>query len=110
MSLLIRKMLPKRLLYIQLLFTALAFLLMVSLSYIFMKNIVLVHLVKNTESMLAYERTQIGSTIMQSRITLDGVSRTVRNMIMRDSSADDIQSFISDISKIRLNWQNVSSF
>ena len=110
MRVLTKKMTQKRLLYIQLLFTALAFFMMVVLSYFFMRNIVLDHLVKNTENMLTFEQAQIESAMLESRVTLDGFSLTVRNMIIRGDDANKLRDYINDISRIRLSWQHISNF
>ena len=95
---LIPTMMSKRLLYVQILFTALAFLTMAVLSYIFMGNIVHDNLVRNAESVFTFAQLEIESTLMERKTTLRGFSQTIRGMIMRDYSADTLQSYIDDIS------------
>ena len=101
----------KRPLYAQVLFTALAFLLMVVLSWILMSNIVHGHLIQNAETVLSLEHTQINSELRALRISLSGTSRTVNSIILRGGGAGTLQNYFYNTSDHLLNGgQRISSF
>jgi len=91
------KILPKRLLYIQLIFTVLAFMAMVFLSYSFMRAIVHRNLVRNAESVFSFAQTQLEADLLEPRMMLSGFSQSIRSMILRGSTIDDISSYINDL-------------
>jgi signal transduction histidine kinase/CheY-like chemotaxis protein len=100
------KFIPKRLLYIQLLFTVFAFLVMVVLSCVFTIRIVRTNLVRNTESILDYFEAKINSDLTETRVILGSLARTVRAMIMRGDSAGQLQDYINDISDYLRTGEN----
>jgi hypothetical protein len=79
-------------------FTALAFSLMVFLSYGFMKGAINNHLVKNTENVFAFGLTNIETSLVESRVTLNILSENVRKMLERGCSRDELQDYISALS------------
>ena len=95
---LINKMVPKSPLYVQMVFTALAFTAMVSLSYFFMRNIIHRDLVRNAESALSLVQNQIENDMNNPQIYLSGFTRTIRTAIMRGSDADTIREYLVDLS------------
>ncbi|MDR0456648.1 MAG: response regulator [Treponema sp.] len=95
---LIKKVTPKRLLYVQIVFTFFSFLLMVILSYIFTSNIVHGYLLKNTENIFVSVQAKIMSDLLEPQITLDGLARTVRNMILRGDDLNKLHEYYNDIS------------
>ena len=106
----IDKIKQRRTLYIQAIFSGFAFFIMVVICYAFMSNNTRRNLLRNTQNLLDYEQFQIESVLLQSEITLDGVSRTLRSMIIRGSSTDDLENYINDISKyISGSIEHVSS-
>jgi signal transduction histidine kinase/DNA-binding NarL/FixJ family response regulator len=110
-SALIKKIVPKRPLYVQILFTICAFLVMVILSYVFTSNIVHKYLEQNMENIFISAQTQIMSDLMEPQITLEGFSRTMRNMIMRGDDADKLRDYYNDISDyLSLGKQGNMSF
>jgi signal transduction histidine kinase/DNA-binding response OmpR family regulator len=94
----IQKILQKRPLYVQLLFTVFAFMLMVVLSYKFMSNIVCGHLVQNTENILDSLELQIISDLQEPKLLLSTFSRTVRDMILHGDGTGQLQEYFNDIS------------
>jgi signal transduction histidine kinase/DNA-binding response OmpR family regulator len=108
---LVPKITPKHPLYIQLLFTVLAFLAMVLLSYLFMSNVVRNHLIQNAESILSSVEAKITSDLKEPRITLGGFSQTVLKIIMRGET-EVLQDYINDLSNYRdlgARGQSISS-
>jgi signal transduction histidine kinase/CheY-like chemotaxis protein len=97
--------LPSRPLYIQVLFTVLAFTAMVSLSYLFLRDTIHTNLVHNAESVFSFARTQLESDLLEPRVMLIGFSQTIRSMLLRGDSIEAIQSYIYDIS----NYVHTSS-
>jgi signal transduction histidine kinase/DNA-binding NarL/FixJ family response regulator/HPt (histidine-containing phosphotransfer) domain-containing protein len=98
-------------LYVQIIFTISAFLLMVILSYIFMRNIVHKDLLQNTENIFITAETKFTSDLMEPQITLDGFARTVRNMIMRGDDADKLHEYFYEISSYMISGkENYPSF
>ena len=91
----IRKMRP---LYIQVLFTLIAFLATAVLSYFFMRGIVHGYLLQNVDSVLSFTQIQFEAELRGSQINLNGFARTVRNMVLRGDDAGKLQNYFSDIS------------
>jgi len=102
----IPKFLSKRLLYIQILFTAFAFILMVLLSYTFTSRIVRDNLVRNVDNMLDSVETQIYSDLLESRTVLDYFAQSIRNLILRGDNAAELTAFNADISAYILSKNN----
>jgi len=86
-------------LYIQVLFTILAFTAMVSLSYLFIRDTVHSNLVRNAESVFSFSRTQLEADLFEPRMLISGFSQTVRNMTLRGDSAESILNYIEDITE-----------
>ena len=87
----------KRPLYIQIIFTVIAFAAMVFLSYLFMRDIVHRNLVRNAESVFSFAKTQLESDLLEPRMMLSGFSQTARNMIIRGESAEALADYMEDI-------------
>jgi signal transduction histidine kinase/CheY-like chemotaxis protein len=98
MPMLKKKIISKRPLYMQLLFTVMAFLLMAVLSYVFVTKIVKDDMVRNVESLLDFAETQIDSELTEVRMILDSYAQTVRGMILRGDDAGKLQDYTNDIS------------
>jgi len=98
MSKLTDKVKSKRDLYIQLLFTAFAFFLMVVLSYGYIKNTINDHMVKNTESVFAFGLRSLETSLIESRVTLSMFSENVRKMLERGCSKEELQDYINTLS------------
>ena len=91
------KFIPSRPLYIQMIFTVLAFTAMVLLGFYFMRDIVHKNLVRNAESVFRFAQSQLEGDLQEPRMMLSGFSQTVRNMILRGDSIDGIQDYVEDI-------------
>jgi signal transduction histidine kinase/DNA-binding response OmpR family regulator len=99
----------KRPLYIQLLFTVFAFLLMVVLSYVFTSRIVRTNLLRNVESILDLVESQIESDLLESRTILDDFAQSIQYLIMRGDDADNLRAYNTEISSHLLS-QNRDTF
>ncbi|MDR0473277.1 MAG: response regulator, partial [Treponema sp.] len=95
---LIKKIAPKRPLYVQIVFTLFSFLLMVVLGYVFTSDIVHGYLLKNTENIFVSVQAKIMSDLLEPQITLDGFARAVRNMVLRGDDSGKLQEYYNDIS------------
>ena len=96
---LIQKIKPKRPLHVQLMFTVLAFLLMVALSYGFMREIVRSHLIYNAQSVLDVMEARIESFVTEPQTILTGFAQTVCGMLMRtDATIKELEDYTSDLS------------
>ncbi|MDR0320805.1 MAG: response regulator [Treponema sp.] len=93
-----KKIIPKRPLHIQVLFTALAFLAMALLSYVFMNTIVRGHMVRNIEAVLTFQRASIETSLREFRTPLELTSMEIRNLILRGEGAESIQAFFTNLS------------
>ena len=91
----------KYLLHWQLTFTALAFLVMVVLSYLFAGNIVRRHLFQDSENTLNFEKEKIELSLQVPEVLLISFSETVRHMIMRGDSLDAIRRYVETISLLQ---------
>jgi len=90
-------MTTSRPLYIQIIFTVFVFTAMVFISIFFMRDIMHKNLVRNTNSVFRFVETQLEADLLEPKMMLSGFSQTVRSMIIRGDSADDILSYIDDI-------------
>jgi len=88
----------KRPLYVQILFTVFAFLLMIILSYVFTGRIVRDNLVRNVNSVLDLAEAQINSDLLESRTILDDFAQSMRSLIMRGDDAAKLTAYNKDIS------------
>jgi len=90
--------LPKRPLYIQLLFTVFAFFAMVVLSCIFAGKIVRISLLRNADSILDFVEEQINSDLRESRTILEDFAQSVQNFTRYGYNAAKLTSYNKDIS------------
>ena len=81
-------------LYWQIIFTVLAFTIMVTLSYMFNSRTVRRNLSRNAQSVLSFTREQIEAELISSKIMLGSFAQTVQLMIM-DGNAANLQRFIN---------------
>ena len=88
----------KRLLLSQVLFTALAFLIMVILSHYFVSGIVNNGLMRYGESVFSYAQAQIEYDLEDSENSLNIFSRSIRLMIMGGSDIETVREYIYDMS------------
>jgi signal transduction histidine kinase/CheY-like chemotaxis protein len=91
-----KKALIKHPLYIQLSFTAFAFILMVVLSYIIASGIVRTNMTSHVESVLDYVEAQIQTDLLESRVVLDEFAQTVQNLIRNGYDRAKLTSFTED--------------
>jgi len=106
MHITIPKILLKRPLYIQLLFTFFAFLLMVVLSYYFTSRIVRANLIRNVESVLDFVESQISYDLMESRTILDDFAQSIQSLAIRGDDAAKLTAYNTDISTHLLSKNN----
>jgi len=101
---LIQKIKPKRPLYIQLVFTVFAFLLITFLSYNFMSKIMQVNLVNDVDTEFDYVSALIDFDLLEPKIILFDFAQAMRTMILNGDSSEVLQEYTADISeRIRLN-------
>jgi len=91
------KILPNRPIYIQVIFTIFVFAAMVLLSYSYMREIVHKSIVRNAESVFSFAQTQLEADLLEPRLMLSGFSQTIRGMLIRGDSAEDVLNYIDDI-------------
>jgi len=99
MNIMILKFFLKRPLYIQILFTFFAFLLMVISSYMITSKIVQANLLRNAESVLDYMESQVNSDLLESSTILDEFAQSIQSLILRGDDAAKLTAFNTDISK-----------
>jgi len=95
-------------LYVQILFTIFAFLMMVVLSFYFTGKIVRTNLERNVECVLDYVESQIHSDILESRTILDDFAQSVRSLILSGEDIANLTAYNTDISSHLLSKNNVS--
>ena len=100
LSAFLRTVNSNRPLLMQLVFTVLAFFIMVVLSYLFTSNIVRCILVRDSESLLDFEKDKIEKTLALPEAILFGFSETVRHMIIRGDDLDTIRKYVEDLSVV----------
>jgi signal transduction histidine kinase/FixJ family two-component response regulator len=108
---LLKKITPKRPLYVQIMFTIFAFLVMVVLSYFFSRNIIEKYLKLNTENIFTSLQSQIMADLLEPQITLGNFSRSVRDMIINGDGADRLREYYNDMSNyLSLDKQSYLNF
>jgi hypothetical protein len=93
-----QKILPKRPLCIQVLFTVFAFFLMVVLSYSFMGKSMRANLVDDVGSVFNSVENQIKSDLLEPQTMLYDFAQTVRSMILYGDDAGRLQDYTAEIS------------
>jgi len=110
-SALLKKITPKRPLYVQIMFTLFSFLTMVILSYVFTSDIVHKYVRQNTENAFISVQNQIMFDLQEPQITLEKFSRTVRSMIMNGDDAGKLREYFNDLSNyVTLDKQSYLNF
>jgi len=89
----------KRLLLSQVLFTALAFLIMVVLSYYFVRGIVHNDLTRYAESVFSSAQTQVEHDLLESENALGSFAQAIRSMIQNGSDIDAVRRFTLDMAE-----------
>jgi signal transduction histidine kinase/DNA-binding response OmpR family regulator len=89
----------QRSLYVQILFTTIAFLAMAVFSYIFTSRIVHSYLIQNAKSVLAYGEAQIESDLLEPKISLGSFSQTIRMLLMNGYDSAQVQVYINELSE-----------
>ena len=107
---LVNKLVPKRPLYAQMVFTVLAFTAMVSLSYIFMRNTIHGNLVRNAENVFSLAQIQVENDLNNPKIYLAGFSRTVRSSVMLGVDETVLREYFIDLSRHLLDSRQISGF
>ena len=87
-------------LYIQVLFVALAFFLMVVSSSSYVSNMLRDSLRRESRDLLDRTRLKIEIALAESENTLVAVSRSIRHMILHGADENDIRAFMEDITSI----------
>jgi signal transduction histidine kinase/DNA-binding response OmpR family regulator len=95
-------------LYVQILFTIFAFLMMVVLSFKFTGKIVRTNLVRNVESVLDYVESQIDSDLLESRTILDNFAQSIRGLLLCGDDAAKLIAYNTDISNHLISKNNVA--
>jgi len=85
-----------RLLYIQLVFTIIAFALMVFSSYMLTHGIVRKNLVINAESVFSFAQAQFESDLNEAKTILSGFSLAVSSMLSRGDSINAVNNYLTD--------------
>ena len=88
----------KRLLYVQQLFTAFAFLLMIVLSYTFTSRIVRTNLLRNVDNILDYVESKINSDLLEARTILNDFAQSIQTLIRDGDGAVKLTKYNADIS------------
>jgi len=101
----------KRSLVWQLVFTVLAFLAMVVLSYIFMSRIVQGNISQSAESSISFQQFQLDTALQEPHTILGGIARSVRAIIENGGGKAEIEAYLNDISAfLQEKEQNLSTF
>jgi len=83
----------------QLLFVWLAFFLMSFISYLFVRNIVTDYLTKEAKNALTYTQSKIEGDLRGVEISLQDISQSVRDMILRRDSANAIREYLTEMTE-----------
>jgi len=83
----------------QLLFVWLAFFLMSFISYLFVRDIVNDYLNKEAKNALTYTQSKITTDLRGLEISLQDISQSVRNMILRGDSANAMREYLTEMAE-----------
>jgi len=95
----------------QLLFVWLAFFLMTSISYLFVRDIVNNYLTKEAKNALSYTQSKIATDLLGVETSLQNISQSIRRMILVGNSANAILEYITEMTKyLASNEARVAGF
>jgi len=89
--------------YIQILFVALAFGLMVIVSYFFMSDIERKHLRNDVKNAIINTEANIKADMLEPETILAGISETIRSMILIGNNAETVNRYIQSINNYMQN-------
>jgi len=89
--------------YMQIIFVALAFALMVFASYMFVSDIERNHLKRSVKEAILYTEASIKADLKEPETILAGFSETIRGMIMRGDSSRTVREYIQYINNYMQN-------
>ena len=89
--------------YMQILFVALAFGLMVIASYWFVSDIERKHLRRNIKDAISYTEANIKADMLEPETILAGISETIRSMILIGSDSEMVDRYIQSINNYMQN-------
>ena len=96
--------------YLQILFVALAFALMVFASYLFVSDIERNHLQRSVKDAILFTEANITADLREPETLLSGFAETVRSMILRGDNATEVRQYIQYINHyMRLNSEDFLS-
>jgi len=90
----------------QLLFVWLAFSLMTSVSYLFVKDIVTNYLTKEAKSALSYTQSKIDTDLLGIETSLQSLSQSIRNMILRGNSTGSVLDYMTEMSEYLMSKES----
>ena len=88
----------KRPLFAQLLFTALAFLALIVLTYVFVRGVIQSNLSRNAENVFSLAQIQVENDLNNPKMYLAGFSRTVRSSVMLGVDRAILEEYFNDLS------------
>ena len=89
----------KRILFAQLLYTALAFLALIVLTYIFVRGVIQKNLSRNAENVFSLVQIQVENDLNNPKMYLAGFSRTVRSSLMLGVNRVILEEFFNDLAR-----------
>ena len=89
----------KRILFAQLLYTALAFLALIVLTYIFVRGVIQKNLSRNAENVFSLVQIQVENDLNNPKMYLAGFSRTVRSSLMLGVNRVILEEFFDDLAR-----------
>jgi len=104
----LNRIIPKRPIHLQMLFTIFTFFLMVILSYNFVAGIVRNNLVRNTESVLDFVEAQIKSDLLESQAILGSFGQTIRDMLLNGEDVVRMNNYANNILSFLQARENIA--
>jgi signal transduction histidine kinase len=100
----------KRRLIAQLIFTGLAFLAMILLSYVFVRDVISKNLARNAENVMFVVQNQVENDLNNPKMYLAGFSRTIRTALLSGDDKSRIKECLTDLSQYVHSNQGFSGF
>jgi len=97
--------------YSQMLVVIIAFAIMCTASFFFVRSIENRHLINDAENALAFAEKEINASFLEPETFLSGFSETIRSMIIHGASSEMIRSYIVDVTSFMLSdKEHISGF
>jgi len=95
--------------YLQMFIIVIAFLIMGISSFFFVRSIENKHLIKESETALAFTEAEITANLLEPETFLSGYSETIRSMLIKGEDASALYAYMESVTNYLINYKEVMS-